>query len=806
MKFWYTFSLVLLSIMAFAQEDFNMTLESKVILNEDGSDIWGYVDGNGIEYAVMGGRSNTYIWSLEDFRNPIERAVIPGGPSTWRDIKSWDDHLYVTNDGSPDGLLVIDMSKAPNDITYNYIKPEFSVDNNSLDTLGRCHNIFIDEHGFCYLSGCRQEGANKAIIFDLNQDKKNPPIVGIHGGVPNGPEYSHDLYVHDNIMYSSEIYAGNITLFDVTRKDSIIELGDAMTSSNFTHNAWASDDDQYVFTTDERGNGQVDSYDVSDPSNIKRLDEFKPLETANRGVIPHNTHYINGYLVTSWYTDGVVITDVARPDNMIKVGSFDTYTFGHGGFNGCWGAYPWLPSGIVLTSNITNNPDADISVGELNIFTPTYIRACYLEGTVTDAANANLINAVDVSISTSEANEALTNAIGIYKTGLANAGTFDVTFSHPDYFPKTVVAEMENGVLTILDVELDRRPEVEALIKVVNASNGNAIPLGQLKFDNPERSFEIRTDSSGIFEDKVFDESYDVVVGAWGFQHKLITDISLKDGEELVIELDPGYQDDFVLDQGWIVNGDARTGQWVRDVPIPTQRGNGTKVNVDVDIEGDIGDECYMTGNGGGGVGNDDVDDGLTRLSSPLFNVSGYTNPVLQYRIWFYTESNNQNGPHNDTLFVRIWDKSNLVTVDMYTQSFTGWSELVEIPLTGLVDTQEDLRLAFITSDLETSGHLLEAAIDVFKIVEGTPSQTNDQADLDAFKVYPNPFSNEITIESKESTLKSISVFDNLGQLVYHTKPSHNQFVINQIRHKGLYLVLIEDQNNRRIIKKIVKE
>ena len=58
-------------------------------------------------------------------------------------------------------------------------------------------------------------------------------------------------------------------------------------------------------------------------------------------VIPHNSHFINDYIVTSYYRDGVTVHDVANKGNMVEVGNFDTSpSFSGDGFNGCWGVYP----------------------------------------------------------------------------------------------------------------------------------------------------------------------------------------------------------------------------------------------------------------------------------------------------------------------------------------------------------------------------------------------------------------------------------------------------------------------------------
>ena len=86
------------------------------------------------------------------------------------------------------------------------------------------------------------------------------------------------------------------------------------TSCNFTHNAWISDDNNYLFTTDEQSGCYVGSYDVSDIYDIQEIDLIQEwtgdgAHGNQENVIPHNTHVLGDYLVTSYYTSGVTIID-----------------------------------------------------------------------------------------------------------------------------------------------------------------------------------------------------------------------------------------------------------------------------------------------------------------------------------------------------------------------------------------------------------------------------------------------------------------------------------------------------------------
>jgi len=326
-----------------AQNIQNTSLVGNLPYNQGVNDVWGWADEDGTEYAFVGTQTGVSVVSLADPSNPTEVGFADGPSSGWRDIKTWKGYAYAINETS-DGLLVIDLNTLPDSISYTYWAPEIK----DLGTLNTCHNIYIDEFGAAYLAGCNLNGGGMLFV-DVNPDPGNPIYIG-----KGDSRYSHDVFVRDEIMYSSDIFAGFFSIADVSDKDSATTMATQNTPFNFTHNAWLSDDSQTLFTTDERSNAPTAAYDISDLENIKKLDEFRPAETINTGVIPHNAHVLDDYLIISHYSDGVVIVDAARPHNLIQVGQYDTYPVPGSGFSGCWGAYPFLPSGLVLGSDRSN--------------------------------------------------------------------------------------------------------------------------------------------------------------------------------------------------------------------------------------------------------------------------------------------------------------------------------------------------------------------------------------------------------------------------------------------------------------------
>jgi choice-of-anchor B domain-containing protein len=406
------------------------------------ANICGYVDKTGKEYALVGTSKGMSIVDVSNPDAPVEVSMITGPASSWREIKVKGDYAYVTTEGGG-GLVIVNMSSLP-DKTGIVSK---SWTGGSAGSLTSIHALHIDGN-FIYLYGSKLFNGG-ALVADIT-DPYNPVYVGNYQATGAGRSaYVHDGYVRNDTLYACHIYEGFTDIVDFRDKKKPKTLGTITTPGKFSHNSWLSQNSKFMFTTDEVNNSFLTAYDISDPSNITEVCRLQS-NPGSKSVV-HNTHIIrvenNDYAVTSWYRDGFTIVDVNRPANMVQVGNYDTYTAGAGGgFNGDWGVYPYLPSGTIVVSNIEDG---------LFVFTPTYKRACYLEGIVTDSTSNLPINNASVQlVSTTYTNN--TKITGDYAIGMpAPGGTYSVTYSATGYISRTLTGvTLASGVLNVKNVKL----------------------------------------------------------------------------------------------------------------------------------------------------------------------------------------------------------------------------------------------------------------------------------------------------------------------------------------------------------------
>ncbi len=803
MKVKFTF-LFLFAFCYFTQAQLNFTQISTVPYNTNTSDIWGYTAPDGTEYALVGLGNGLSIISLADPANPVEVAMIPGGQSTWRDIKTWKDFAYVTTDqaGTTDGLLIVDLTQLPDAAPFTNWNPTMP----DGATLNTCHNIYIDEFGVAYLAGCNSNGGG-LIFLDVDTEPGVPTIAGV-----GATEYSHDVYVRDNLAYSAEINIGVFSAYDVTDKTNVTLEATQPTAFNFTHNVWLSDDGLTIFTTDEVGNAPVGSYDVSDLNDIKELDQFVPAATAGEGIAPHNVHVWNDFLIISYYRNGCLLVDAARPDNLIEVGYFDSFTEPGFTFDGAWGAYPFLPSQLVLLTDQSNG---------LFVLEPNYVRACYLEGLVTDASNNAPLFGASVDFVTDPTVEE-TDLAGEYKTGIATAGTYDILISKPGYEAQTIAVDLENGEVTNLNVALVPLVPFEVNGNVIDEATGEPIANAQVSISNADFEWNTLTDAGGNYTLTVFEGEYDFYAGIWGYKTEgslgLILDVNAPNLG--ITELEEGYEDVFSLDLGWEVVDDAFQGNFERIFAVSYEvPGLGFPIQPANDFIGDLGNHCYITGastslNESVFVGGPDA---TTAIISPEFDMTNMNFPVVSFYTWLYSIFPPQGGgyppPGDDALVAKLTNGQDTVTVfeDVTGSLFDVPSfSQVSVSVEDVITPTATMRL-IIEIETNSQGDVTEAAVDFFEAFDAEPNGINDAFLEDVnLSVSPNPTSGEFFVNYDLKDIDNIAqllIVDVFGKAVYTERIGNKmgKVVVNEALPNGVYFVQIQAGNEISRSLKLIK-
>ena len=434
--------IIILPANSFAQ-GWNMNLLGSYNYSVKANDIWGWADPNGNEYALVGLNDGFSVVNISNPANPVEEFYIPDLNSTWRDIKTWGHYAYVTTEADA-GLLIVDLNDMTGG-TYWHVT-NFTNPNGSSVEFTAAHNIYIDENGIAYIFGASSNTgsspADGAIFLDVDANPTNPIYLGEWND-----EYIHDGMTRGDTLYAGCIYAGLLYVIDVSNKSAPVNLGSTSTPNNFTHNAWVSDNGNFVFTTDEQSDAYLAAYDISDPNNIQEVDRIQSNPGSNS--IPHNTHVDGNFLITSYYRDGTTVHDITYPNNMIQVAYYDSYSGSGNGFDGCWGTYPFLPSGLIISSDRNSNNGQ----GKLLIYSRDFKQACYIQGTIIDCISQNPINGATIQILNTNINET-TNLLGDYQTAVIDSNSYQVVINAQGYNSDTVNIILQNGIMTILNHSL----------------------------------------------------------------------------------------------------------------------------------------------------------------------------------------------------------------------------------------------------------------------------------------------------------------------------------------------------------------
>jgi len=346
------------------------------------NDIWGHVDLNtGDEYAIIGLRNGVAVVNVTDPTNPSEVGTVTGASSTWRDIKVyqyyddefglWRAYAYATIDSAPDKVTIIDLNNLPHSVSL--VKKS--------SVVSTAHNVYISNVDPTFniaLPGLTPSlqltGTNKNSGAFTNYTLSDPENISLVATQARGQGYTHDgasLVINDerkNIACPNSdtctIFADfnekEFKLWNISDPEKVLLVGtgrytDVSSVDQYVHSGWPSEDKQYIFVHDEFDekdasiNSTVRVFSIADIAHPQHVGQW----TGPTRAIDHNGFVRGNRYYLSNYERGFSVLDISDPVNPSEIGFFDTYTpSNNAAYNGGWGAYPFLPSGNVLVSDI----------------------------------------------------------------------------------------------------------------------------------------------------------------------------------------------------------------------------------------------------------------------------------------------------------------------------------------------------------------------------------------------------------------------------------------------------------------------
>lgn len=698
------------------------------------SSCWSYVHGDGREYAVIGTRKGTAFYNVTDPDNAYFVGFIDGISSTWREMKSYRNWVYIVTEsvtpapGDPPvapGIQIVSMTDPEHPALVATWAGSFN----------RSHTVSVDTtRALLICNGTRSGNVATGMRILSLANPVGPVEIGWWpGGATPVPT---DKYVHDSVpigtrLYASSIYVGIQRVIDLTIPSTPTELVSWTYPGGFSHNAWPDATGNILYVTDEVNGEPLKIFDLTglppSPPMVNRI-------TSNPGAIVHNAHVLGDELILANYTEGTRFLDISDPRHPAEYAWADTWLGPSGGFSGVWGVCPYFPSGTVIASDMQSGLWVYRPVRDYGI----------VHAQVTDGA----LPMSDVRVFLLAAGDsATTTADGVVRFA-PNPGTHTLKAVRFGYHDATVTLPVGTGAVDT--VTLVMTPKLTASLSGVLIDHGSFAPLDGGQVDLRYSPVHHHTEADGAYAlADVPADLYRVEVRRPGYIGIAFDrDFPAGASDFMDFEMFPtATRDPVETGTGWTVGapGDnATSGIWTRVEPLGTSNATGGGADarapgapgvedigpvVGIEHEGHEDDGaapgqaapetdrspdgayCWVTGQGTNpaSLGEADVDEGRTSLTSPALNLSAMADPVVAYWGWFYT----QFGHEDDWLAVLISNDNGAswTPVDTLRSMHNHWLEY-EIHVSDHVAPTSQVRLRFQAHDGFGLGTVVEAGVD----------------------------------------------------------------------------------------------
>ncbi len=322
------------------------------------------------EYIIAGTGDSIYFF---DITNPSQISLVDvedgkARGAINRDYETYSHYAYCVADQGYAALQVFDLRYLPDSVHRVFESDSLGMNTHSMHIEVASKRLYMCSNKF------GRPATYSSAMDILSLQNPELPTFLAHLDVPkniNGqPVFNnvHEVYTRNDTAYCSAEYQG-LFIYDLTnlQQQKLLGVITNYAQAGYNHTSWLDKSGKYIVVNDEVPTGLAAKiFDISDMHNPK----LSSLFNSHPKATPHNCFWINNYIYQSSYQDGIYIWDASDPSNPKVAAFYDTYpqndTIYNPTYEGCWGVYPYLPSGNIIASDRANGifvlkPDASIS-------------------------------------------------------------------------------------------------------------------------------------------------------------------------------------------------------------------------------------------------------------------------------------------------------------------------------------------------------------------------------------------------------------------------------------------------------------
>ncbi len=326
------------------------------------NDLVGYYDSlTHKEYIIAGSTDSIYFFDITIPTQikllDVEYGSVKGVIN--RDYEIYQHYVYCVADQNRSSMQIFDLKYLPDSVHKVYEDSSLAINTHSFFIEAKSKRLYMCANRYPNWTNTNEKESAMDIISIEDPEK---PVFLAKLMVPkrsNGEaafRWVHESHVRNDTAYLSCGTSG-LFIYDLRDLNNQQIIGSIVNypGSGYNHSSWLSKNGNYIMFTDENMNLPIKIFDIS----IIQAPRLESTFISNAWATAHNAYWYGSFAVVSHYNDGVYIWNIADTKKPILTAYYDTYPQNavndySKNFAGCWGVWPFLPSGNIIASDRTN--------------------------------------------------------------------------------------------------------------------------------------------------------------------------------------------------------------------------------------------------------------------------------------------------------------------------------------------------------------------------------------------------------------------------------------------------------------------